>query len=112
MNDESKQPEDRRINNIQSSNFISVYSNNVALQSNFFDMSLTFGEMLSMDQGTVTVEQRARVTMTIAHAKLFLAILVDQIDKYEAQFGAVDLPAQVFPPEILKKVMEHAGKQE
>ena len=102
----------RTIRNIPFHNFLSTYANNVAVQSNFFDVSMTFGEMLSQDEGVLTVEQRVKVTMTWAHAKIYLATLVDQLEKYENTFGPVSIPAQAFPPEVLKMLRGFSNEGE
>lgn len=82
-----------QIVNQQVPGFVSVYSNNVAFALNFFDLAMVFGEMVAFDPGGVTtVEQRARVVMSLPHAKLFAMLLLHQIEQYEARFGAISLP--------------------
>jgi hypothetical protein len=79
--------------NQQTSNFVSVYSNNVAFTLNFFDLAMIFGEMVAFNPGgAATVEQKARVVMSLPHAKLFSMLLLHQIQQYESRFGIVPLP--------------------
>jgi len=41
---------------------------------------------------------KSRIIMTPQHAKRLLKALVDNVNKYEAQFGKIDEPDQTLPP--------------
>ena len=76
--------------------FSSSYCNNIAYATSSLDFVLIFGEILNMTTETVTIEQRARITMAPAQAKTLHAILEEQIDLYEKRSNTkIELPAPV-----------------
>jgi hypothetical protein len=76
--------------------FSSFYCNNVAYATNALDFILILGEILDVDESTVTVEQRARVTMAPAQARVLRGLLDFQIKQYEARLGhPIELPAGI-----------------
>jgi hypothetical protein len=102
----------QNFNNSQSPDFKSIYSNNASVVASFFDLVLTFGEVLGLDGNTLNVEQRVRVVMAISHAKLLALLLRQQIASYEARFGEITLPTEVFPPQLASFMPEIAKAEE
>lgn len=93
-------PVQRAINNVPSTDFVSVYANNLAVSTNFFDVSLIFGEMKGIDDNTLTVEQKVKVVMPPTHAKLVSLLLLQQLQQYQEKFGHITLPPEVVTPEL------------
>jgi hypothetical protein len=77
--------------NKKSPAYISLYSNNAAYSVNVFDVTLTFGEVeeYNHERNEITVEQKAKILMAPAQAKLLRDALVKAIDDYEVKFGAI-----------------------
>ena len=101
------------INNVKAPNYVSVYSNNVAFSLNFFDLSMTFGEMSGVENGIGQVDQSVRVVMSTAHAKLFALLLMSNVNQYEKQFGQISLPpADSLPKEFLAMIKGAAEAHE
>lgn len=100
-----------KINNVQSSDFHSVYSNNVSIIMSFFDLYMTFGEVrnLNPEDGMLTVDQKVRVALAVTHAKVLFLALAQQIQQYEAKFGQIHLPDEVLTPE-LKAFLPHSNE--
>ena len=69
-----------------------VYSNNVHISTSNYEIKFSFGEILTADQKTIVTQERARVYMTLEHAKAFLHALDNNIKKYEEMFGKVRFP--------------------
>jgi len=68
-----------------------VYSNLVVIQHSPSEFILDFARILpNMPSARVG----ARVVMTPMHAKLLIRALQENIDKFEAQFGAIYVPQQ------------------
>lgn len=99
------------LNNVRSVDFVSVYANNAAFMLSFFDFSMTLGEVVSVEDGVGTVEQKVRVVMSLAHAKLFATLLVSQIQQYEQRFGVIALPPlENLQPEIQQILPDISGE--
>jgi hypothetical protein len=83
------------------SNYVSFYCNNVQYAVNSMDFVLIFGEVSAIDdEGTPSVEQRARVTMTPVEALILRSIITRQINIYEAKLGR---PMEV-PPDVKEAI--------
>lgn len=72
--------------------FLPVYSNNVNMATSNYDISFSFGEIVKVDAKELVTQERARVYMTLEHAKAFLHALNSTIKKYEDVFGEVRFP--------------------
>jgi hypothetical protein len=77
---------------------IEIPPNMPAIYANFAVISHTLSEMV-IDFAQILPQQpkarvQARVVMTPMHAKLLYRALGENINKYEAQFGEIQLPAQ------------------
>ena len=69
----------------------SFYCNNVAYAMSPVDFVFTFGEVINT--GTdIYVEQRARVTMSPAQAKVLRDILSERIKIFESNVGEIKIP--------------------
>jgi hypothetical protein len=85
--------------NVRAADFRSIYSNNAAFAATLFDFSMIFGEVMGVEQiseteGTVTVEQKVKITMTPLQAKVFVQVAARHISAYEDKFGPIQVPSQ------------------
>jgi hypothetical protein len=64
------------------------YSNFVRIQHTAMDFRMDFAKAIADEQ---TLIVHSRIFMSPVHAKMFLRALDDNIRKYEAQFGAIEL---------------------
>lgn len=71
-----------------------TYSNLVIITHSHSEFIIDFAEMLP---GLPKPEISNRIIMTPEHAKRLLNALVDNIGKYESQFGTIELPGQPQP---------------
>ena len=76
---------------VRSPNFVNCYTNNVEISSSPWDMRFMFGEIMGMKDGQISVEEHAQIVMSLQHAKVFAAILVQQIEQIEQRFGEIQL---------------------
>ena len=76
----------------RSPQFLSVYSNHTAFNTSAFDFGMTFGEITPDEKGQLGIEQKVRVVMSPLHAKIFAAIVMNNVRNYEAQFGEIKVP--------------------
>jgi hypothetical protein len=102
--------------NRQAEGFVTVYSNNVSIATNFFDVALVFGETVGQEGDKVLVDQRARVVMTLAQTKILIAALIHQMISYEQQFGEIVIPPGIVSdvasaPMAILKAISDAAKQ-
>ena len=72
-------------------NIDAAYSNFVVLQHSPSEFIMDFARILP---NMPTAKVGARVVMTPMHAKLLLRALQDNIEKFEAQYGAIYVPQQ------------------
>lgn len=87
-------PQDRalpepEIEFVKGPQYASFYSNNVSYSVNQLDFVLIFGEIIDIRPEKLTVEQRARVTMSPLQAKILSILLNEQIDTLEKNSGRV-----------------------
>ncbi|MCL4505054.1 MAG: DUF3467 domain-containing protein [Chloroflexi bacterium] len=68
-----------------------VYSNFVVIQHSPSEFILDFARILP---NMPSAKVGARVVMTPMHAKLLLRALQENIEKFEAQYGAIYVPQQ------------------
>ena len=76
----------------QGDNFISVYANSTNIEVTFNDFKLFFGEILEATEEKLVTEDRVVVLMTPEQARLVSNLLVEQLEKYEAVYGAIRKP--------------------
>ena len=68
-----------------------TYSNLAIISHSHSEFVIDFAEMLP---GLAKPEIGSRIVMTPEHAKRLLNALIDNISKYESQFGKIDMPGQ------------------
>jgi len=73
----------------QGPDFSYIYANSASFSLNFFDIQITFGQILSPDPKSMYIEDRVAVTMTMEHARALEKALHDGIDQYEKIHGPV-----------------------
>ena len=95
MTDTVKLPDDSKVFNAKdlahtnSPDFFRVYANSANFGLNFFDLTITFGEMVSeADANGMHIENRVAVTMSLEHARALSDALQKTIDIYESSHHA------------------------
>ena len=80
----------------RSDTFLSMYGNEVQIQTSPWDVRLVFGELgdmsLGADSPTMNVKQVGEVRMSIPLDKKLSEILSQQLTAYESKFGSVPVP--------------------
>lgn len=66
---------------------ITIYANNAQIVANFWDLRLSFGEIMEANEKSLVTEDKVTVIMSPQLAKQLAAILIDNVQKYEGQFG-------------------------
>jgi hypothetical protein len=86
--------------NVRMPDYRTVYANNAVFKVGVYDFSMIFGEVTDVDieKSSLTVEQHVKVTMSPLHAKIFVAVALQQIKSYEDQFGKIELPKGLVVP--------------
>ncbi|MBI3799145.1 MAG: DUF3467 domain-containing protein [Deltaproteobacteria bacterium] len=84
------------VQKVRVSTFTHFYTNNIQLGFSNWDMWVTFGELTGQEDNKPTIEERAKVVMSLQHAKAFMQILARSIHEFEKQFGEIKL---VSPPQ-------------
>lgn len=80
---------------VQSPTFVSLYANDVQVQTSPWDVRLILGEIAGVptpDDPTVAVRQIAELRMSPQLTKKLTIILIQQLKGYEAQFGPIPIP--------------------
>jgi len=70
---------------------INAYSNNVRLGFTNWDMWIVFGEILGEKDGKLLTLPKARITMSLQHAKAFLQALQTSLEGFEKDFGEIQI---------------------
>jgi hypothetical protein len=70
---------------------VNAYSNNVRLGFTNWDMWFLFGEILGEKDGKLLTLPRARITMSLQHAKAFLQAFQTSIEGFEKDFGEIQI---------------------
>jgi hypothetical protein len=78
----------------KTTDFRSVYTNNVQLTSTPYDFTFVFGENQAIKDNILIVDLHTKVTMSPQHAKVFAQILLDNLGKWEQAFGPIVAPNQ------------------
>lgn len=79
----------------KSGQFMSIYANDVQVQTTPWDMRLTFGEITGNpvgDNPMVSVLQTGELRLSLPLAKRLAIILVKQIEIYEQNLGVIPVP--------------------
>ncbi len=91
----------------QAENFVNFYANHIELSFSAWDMRIFFSEVIGNKGGKPIIEDKARVVMSLHHAKAFVAMLVQNMATFEKNFGEIRLlntpssqtqPEQAPPP--------------
>jgi hypothetical protein len=69
-----------------------TYANNIQYGFTAGDMRLVFGELIDMQKGKATVEQRAQITFSWLTAKVIATILDALIKEHEKTIGPINVP--------------------
>jgi hypothetical protein len=84
---------------IRSPDFKTIYTNFVQSGYTAFDISLVLAETAGVDEmNAFVIESKARVVMSPVEAKVVLAILSNTINKFEEQFGPINISPATFAP--------------
>lgn len=70
-----------------------TYANNIRYGFTVGDMRLVFGEIIGIEKGKATIEQRAQVSFSWITAKVLATMLNALIEEHEKSFGAINVPA-------------------
>jgi hypothetical protein len=87
--------------------FRSIYANNTSFNTSAFDFIMTFGEISESEEGKLSVEQKVRVIMSPLHAKIFAAIVTNNVRNFEARFGEIKIP---IPPDTADEAKSHSDE--
>lgn len=68
---------------VRDANHVAIYSNNASVTSIFFDLRVTFSEMIPGPDDVPVIHERATVVMTWEHAKALSKLLQMKIANYE-----------------------------
>ncbi len=82
-------------NVVRSPNYVSIYTNDVQVQTTPWDIRLMLGEIQGIvtgDKPSVTVMQIADLRMSPQLTKKLTMILIQQLKTYEEQMGPIPLP--------------------
>ena len=80
----------------RATSFASVYVNNAVISGGSFELGITFSE-ISVDptSAALSVEEKFRVVMNPAHAKVLAETLAINVARWESAFGRISLPADI-----------------
>jgi hypothetical protein len=98
--DEQQPPQGTSLVFKRHENFENWYANNVQYFPTEWDLKLVFGQV-DWEQGKMLVEQHTGMTVDWLQAKMMLYFLTLQVGVYEMQYGELQVPASVVPPEPL-----------
>ncbi len=102
-----KQPQPFNVSDLKhhrGADFKQVYTNSATMGLSFFDVSITFGEIVPAgDVNTAPqIEDRVSVTMSWEHLKALGDAISGVLGNYEQSQGAIRTPAQQGPPVTFK----------
>jgi len=87
-------PEPRRVVTVDSG-FVTLYANDIQIQTSPWDMRLTFGEvgdLIPSEVPGIAIKQVGELRISLPLAKKLTMIMFDQLKTYEAQVGEIPLP--------------------
>lgn len=74
-------------------NLPTIYCNQIGIVTTSWDITLLFNEQVESDNAEqILVDRKAKVVMSPQHAKALVAILADNVKKYEEQVGPIPWP--------------------
>lgn len=74
---------------------LGTYSNTVRISHTPFEFVLDFGRTVPEDTDVIRIV--ARIMMSPQHTKAFLQALEENVRRYEAQFGPINVPPRQAP---------------
>jgi hypothetical protein len=83
------QQETREAEYRRSNTFLSMYANSTQIRITPWDIQLIFGEIFSVDEQKVVIENQLAVTLSPQQAKALINALLGQVQAYERQFGEI-----------------------
>jgi|SRR5579864_482048 len=72
--------------------FVSIYTNDIQVQTSPWDMRLVLSELGDSDDVSVNVKQLAEIRLSIEIAKRLTLMLAEQLNLFEATFGQIPGP--------------------
>ena len=100
MADDSTNQQPGAMQSTRSSDFSSIYANNVFFEASAWDLKIIFGE-LDQSSGTASIQQRAAVTIPWPQAKLMSFWLRVQVELAEATVKAkIPIRPDLLPAEL------------
>lgn len=72
-----------------------LYANQVNFANTPWDIQMIFGHLRATKVGEAVIEELATVVMSPVHAKIMAQIMRTQVERYEAQFGEINLRLDV-----------------
>jgi len=72
-------------------NFVHFYTNNVQVGFSNWDMWIVFSELTDQERQETIVQEKAKVVMSLSHAKVLAEILTNGIKRFEEQFGEIQV---------------------
>jgi hypothetical protein len=69
-----------------------TYANNLHYGFTVGDMRLVFGEVIGIEKGKATIEQRAQITLSWITAKVLSTMLTAILEEHEKSFGPINVP--------------------
>jgi hypothetical protein len=91
---DEEQPTTKEVTDLQvvrSEVFVEVYANYVSFAASAWDMTIMFGRTVADDPRNPRIEQRASVSMSPQTAKAMAHIVLQNLQRYEAQYGEIHL---------------------
>jgi hypothetical protein len=76
---------------VRSEAFVEVYANYVSFAASAWDMTIMFGRTVADDPRNPRIEQRASISLSPQTAKAMAHIVLQNIQRYEAQYGEIRL---------------------
>jgi hypothetical protein len=104
--DDSMQPTQRNIKLEMPADPSGTYANTVMISHNKTEVFLDFIQMISHD-ARARVQQR--IIMNPTSAKSFLKALQENLDKYEASFGEIEVPQR--PPTLADQLFKGVSSE-
>jgi hypothetical protein len=98
---EGEQPTTREVTDlpvVRSEAFVEVYANYVSFAASAWDMTIMFGRTVADDPRNPRIEQRASISLSPQTAKAMAHIVLQNLQRYEAQYGEIQIaPIQSQP---------------
>lgn len=81
------------VSRVRTDDFKTFYVNNASLGAAYYDVSIVFSEIQAGPNDQPLIAEKCRVVMNPAHAKALVIALGSSVRRWEAQYGAIKLPA-------------------